>query len=57
MKKLNLVRLSKESQKKLVGKGCKTFTCQCSGGWFDRSYMWWTQPSAYENNLSTASNS
>lgn len=54
MKKISLIKLSRESQKKLVGKGCKTFSCQCNGGWFDRSYMWWTQPSAYENNISTA---
>lgn len=47
MKKLNAIKLSKESQKRLVGKGYKTFSCECNGGWFDRSYMWWTQPSAY----------
>lgn len=57
MKKMSLIKLSRESQKKLVGKGCQTFTCKCNDGWFDRSYMWWTQPSAYENDISTATHS
>lgn len=53
MKKLKVIKLSKEAQKKLVG-GCTTFSCTCSSGWFDRSYMWWTDPKSYNDNTAQA---